>query len=132
MFAPTKTWRRWHHRINTNQKRYAMCSAGCLRPPKRGGDGITGSTPIKKDTPCARPDVCAHQNVEEMASQDQHQSKKIRHVLGRMFAPTKTWRRWHHRINTNQKRYAMYSAIAATGVPALVMSKGHKINTNQK
>ena len=29
-----------------------------------------------------RPDVCAHQNVEKMASQDQHQSKKIRHVLG--------------------------------------------------
>merc|ERR1712168_1775264 len=36
---------------------------------------------------------------------------------GHMFAPTKTWRRWHHRINTNQKRYAMCSAIAATGVP---------------
>jgi len=46
---------------------------------------------------------------------------------GRMFAPTKTWRRWHHRINTNQKRYAICSAIAATGVPALVMSKGHKV-----
>merc|ERR1719414_129834 len=46
---------------------------------------------------------------------------------GRMFAPTKTWRRWHHRINTNQKRFAMASAIAATGVPALVMAKGHKI-----
>jgi len=46
---------------------------------------------------------------------------------GRMFAPTKTWRRWHRRININQRRYAMTSAIAATGVPALVMSKGHKI-----
>merc|ERR1712015_4332 len=46
---------------------------------------------------------------------------------GRMFAPTKTWRRWHHRINTNQKRFAMTSAIAATGVPALVMAKGHRI-----
>ena len=44
-----------------------------------------------------------------------------------MFAPAKTWRRWHHRLNTNQKRFAMCSAIAATGVPALVMSKGHKI-----
>ena len=43
---------------------------------------------------------------------------------GRMFAPTKTWRRWHRRINVNQKRYAMCSAIAATGIPALVMSKG--------
>lgn len=47
---------------------------------------------------------------------------------GRMFAPTKTWRRWHRKININQKRYAICSAIAATGIPALVMSKGHLIN----
>lgn len=47
---------------------------------------------------------------------------------GRMFAPTKTWRNWHRRINTNQKRYALVSAIAATAVPALVMSKGHMIH----
>jgi len=46
---------------------------------------------------------------------------------GRMFAPTKTWRRWHRRINVNQRRYAICSAIAATGIPALVMSKGHCI-----
>lgn len=46
---------------------------------------------------------------------------------GRMFAPTKTWRRWHRKVNVNQKRYAIVSAIAATGVPALVMSKGHMI-----
>jgi len=44
-----------------------------------------------------------------------------------MFAPTKTWRRWHRKINVAQKRYAMCSAIAATGVPALVMAKGHQI-----
>merc|ERR1712200_82062 len=47
---------------------------------------------------------------------------------GRMFAPTKTWRRWHRKINVAQKRYAVCSAIAATGVPALVMAKGHVIN----
>merc|ERR1719362_2513221 len=46
---------------------------------------------------------------------------------GRMFAPTKTWRRWHRKINVAQKRYAMCSAIATTGVPALVMAKGHQI-----
>merc|ERR1711936_519709 len=46
---------------------------------------------------------------------------------GRMFAPTKTWRRWHRKININQRRYALTSAIAATGVPALVTSKGHRI-----
>jgi len=47
---------------------------------------------------------------------------------GRMFAPTKTWRRWHRKVNVAQKRYAICSAIAATGVPALVMAKGHVIN----
>jgi large subunit ribosomal protein L4e len=46
---------------------------------------------------------------------------------GRMFAPTRTWRRWHRRVNRNQRRYAIVSAIAASGVPAIVMSKGHLI-----
>lgn len=44
-----------------------------------------------------------------------------------MFAPTKPWRRWHRRVNVNQKRYALVSAIAASGVPALVQSKGKVI-----
>jgi len=44
-----------------------------------------------------------------------------------MFAPTKTWRRWGRHINVQQKRYAMCSAIAATGIPSLVMAKGHRI-----
>ncbi len=44
-----------------------------------------------------------------------------------MFAPTKIHRRWHRKINTNQKRYAVCSAISASGVPSLVMSKGHVI-----
>jgi len=46
---------------------------------------------------------------------------------GHMFAPTKVYRRWHRWVNVAQKRYAMCSAIAATGVPALVMAKGHHI-----
>merc|ERR1711976_788237 len=48
---------------------------------------------------------------------------------GRMFAPTKTWRKWHRKINTTQKRYAVASALAATAVPALVMARGHKVET---
>ncbi|KAK4800351.1 hypothetical protein SAY86_020838 [Trapa natans] len=48
---------------------------------------------------------------------------------GRMFAPTKIWRRWHRRVNVNQKRYAVVSAIAATAIPSLVMARGHKIET---
>jgi len=47
---------------------------------------------------------------------------------GRMFAPTKIWRKWHRKINVNQKRYALCSAVAASGIPSLVMSKGHLIN----
>merc|ERR1711950_133777 len=46
---------------------------------------------------------------------------------GHMFAPTKTWRRWHRKVGVAQKRFAICSAIAATGVPALVMAKGHQI-----
>ena len=48
---------------------------------------------------------------------------------GRMFAPTKIWRRWHRKINVNQKRYAVVSAIAASSVPSLVMARGHKIES---
>jgi len=47
---------------------------------------------------------------------------------GRMFSPTKTWRRWHRKINTNQRRYALASALAASALPALVMARGHKID----
>jgi len=45
-----------------------------------------------------------------------------------MFAPTKIYRRWHRKIAKGQRRYAVCSALAATAVPALVMSRGHRIN----
>ncbi|XP_048320967.2 large ribosomal subunit protein uL4 [Ziziphus jujuba] len=48
---------------------------------------------------------------------------------GRMFAPTKIWRRWHRKINVNQKRYAVVSAIAASAIPSLVQARGHRIET---
>merc|ERR1712230_162773 len=47
---------------------------------------------------------------------------------GRMFNPTKTWRKWHRKINTNQKRYAVCSALAASALPSLVMARGHKVD----
>ena len=47
---------------------------------------------------------------------------------GRMFAPTKIWRRWHRKVNVAQRRYAVASALAASAVPALVMARGHKID----
>mmetsp|Transcript_69511 Transcript_69511/g.85239 ORF Transcript_69511/g.85239 Transcript_69511/m.85239 type:complete len:461 (+) Transcript_69511:112-1494(+) len=51
---------------------------------------------------------------------------------GRIFAPTKVWRKWHRKINKNQKRYAVCSSIAASCVPALVMARGHRIQTVQE
>jgi len=47
---------------------------------------------------------------------------------GRMFAPTKVWRRWHRKINRNQRRFAATSALAASALPALVMARGHRIS----
>merc|ERR1719473_2100898 len=44
-----------------------------------------------------------------------------------MFCPTKTWRRWHRRVNVTQKRHAVASALAASTLPPLVMARGHRI-----
>jgi large subunit ribosomal protein L4e len=46
---------------------------------------------------------------------------------GRMFAPTRVWRRWHRRTNKNQKRFAVCSALAATAHPSLVLARGHRV-----
>lgn len=46
---------------------------------------------------------------------------------GRMFSPTKTWRKWHVKVNQNEKRYATAAAVAATGVAPLVLARGHKV-----
>jgi len=47
---------------------------------------------------------------------------------GGMFNPTKTWRKWHRKINVTQKRHALACSISATAVPALVMARGHQID----
>ena len=46
---------------------------------------------------------------------------------GRMFAPLKTYRRWHRKINLNQRRHAVASAIAASAVTPLVLARGHRV-----
>lgn len=65
---------------------------------------------------------------------------------GRMFAPTRQWRKWHRKINKNQKRYAVTSALAArfclfglvclfllifqilsSALPSLVLARGHRV-----
>lgn len=51
---------------------------------------------------------------------------------GRMFAPTKTWRRWHVKVNQNEKRYATASAIAASAVTSLVLARGHRVEEVQE
>ena len=44
-----------------------------------------------------------------------------------MFAPTKTYRKWHARTNRKVKKLAVRAALAAAAVPALVMARGHNL-----
>jgi len=44
-----------------------------------------------------------------------------------MFAPIKTWRRWHRKVNLKQRRHAVASALAASALVPLVMARGHRI-----
>ncbi|RDW93067.1 60S ribosomal protein uL4 [Aspergillus mulundensis] len=46
---------------------------------------------------------------------------------GRMFAPTKVWRKWHQKVNLGQRRFATASALAASSVPSLLFARGHRI-----
>merc|ERR1712241_342657 len=46
---------------------------------------------------------------------------------GRMFAPTKTWRKWHRRVNRKMRKYAICSAVAASALPSLLMARGHQV-----
>jgi len=45
---------------------------------------------------------------------------------GRMAHPLQTWRRWHRKVNLNQRRHALASAVAATACAPLVMARGHR------
>jgi large subunit ribosomal protein L4e len=47
---------------------------------------------------------------------------------GRMFNPNVTWRRWQRKVNLTQRRHAVAAAVAASGVPSLVMARGHRVN----
>jgi len=46
---------------------------------------------------------------------------------GRMFSPTRVWRKWAGIVPANQRRYAIASAIAASAQAALVKGRGHDI-----
>ena len=46
---------------------------------------------------------------------------------GHMFNPTRTWRRWHRRVNSTMRRHAVASALAASSLVPLVMARGHRI-----
>jgi large subunit ribosomal protein L4e len=46
-----------------------------------------------------------------------------------MFAPLKVFRRWHRKVNVNQRRHAIASALAASAVTPLVQARGHKCDS---
>mmetsp|Transcript_15344 Transcript_15344/g.39050 ORF Transcript_15344/g.39050 Transcript_15344/m.39050 type:complete len:331 (-) Transcript_15344:46-1038(-) len=47
---------------------------------------------------------------------------------GRMFSPTTVWRKWHHKIIKNQRKQAIITSVACSGLVSLVIARGHKIN----
>lgn len=47
---------------------------------------------------------------------------------GHMFAPTKTYRKWHVAVPRAMRRVAVAAAIAASGVAPLVEARGHRIS----
>merc|ERR1712166_1392674 len=47
---------------------------------------------------------------------------------GRMFAPLRTWRKWHRKVNTNQKRHAVAACLAASACAPLVFARGHRVD----
>ena len=51
---------------------------------------------------------------------------------GRMFAPTRQWRKWHRRVPVSSRRYATCSALAASALPALVMARGHRVTPSAR
>jgi len=44
-----------------------------------------------------------------------------------MFTPTKTWRKWHIKVNQNQRCFAVVSALATSALPSLILTCGHCI-----
>merc|ERR1712166_156817 len=48
---------------------------------------------------------------------------------GRMFAPLRTWRKWHRKVNTNQKRHAVAACLAASACAPLVLARGHRADS---
>lgn len=47
---------------------------------------------------------------------------------GRMFAPTKVWRKWHVKVPQGQRRFATASALAASTAVPLVQARGHRVS----
>lgn len=46
---------------------------------------------------------------------------------GRMFAPTKVFRKWHAKVPRKVRKLAVRAALAASAIPALVMARGHNL-----
>lgn len=45
-----------------------------------------------------------------------------------MAFPLQTWRRWHRKVNLNERRHALASALSGTTCLPLVLARGHRIS----
>ena len=45
-----------------------------------------------------------------------------------MAFPLQVWRRWQRKVNVNQKRHALASALSATTCLPLILARGHRVS----
>lgn len=115
MYAPTKVWRRWHRKINVNQKRCAGWR--CWGCPWLGG-ASTGLPGTRQE--CYLP-ACLLTALPAS-------SCRAGTALSPRFLGTSSHApRLRLPPRTPICSYAVVSAIAASALPALVMARGHKI-----
>merc|ERR1712057_16691 len=72
-----------------------------------------------------RPDIV--QFVHTSMNKNKRQAYAVNKDAG-MQTAAESWGKWHRKINVNQRRYAVCSALAASALPSLVMARGHRIS----
>ncbi|XP_068938911.1 large ribosomal subunit protein uL4-like isoform X2 [Petaurus breviceps papuanus] len=115
--------------ISVNSEKGGVSGKNVTLPDIRSDIVNFVHTNLRKNNrqPYAVSELAGHQTSAESWGTGRAVARIPRAKEGSMFAHTKTWRHWHRRVNTTPKRYAICSALAASALPAQVMSKGHRI-----
>lgn len=133
MFAPTKTWRRWHRKININLKRCACDTCFSIVTPTMqevGGVQLKYCLCSKEARVAGCPRWLHYAIFELVWDWRPFQDLWIglsaaAHGCGSRTRPVRAGLSARCCL---LRRYAVASALAASAVPALVMARGHRID----